>query len=108
MSRYARKRDANEKQIIQALREVGAFVEQLSGTGTPDLLVAHRGRLYLIEVKDTRTESTGKGWKRSTSQWPELTPAQVRWWSAWSREDGCRPVVVHSAEEALEALGVAR
>ena len=99
----ARKRDGNEKNIIAALRARGASVQQLDGAGVPDLLVGFRGRLLLLEVKDPSTLA-GAAHKRSDSAYPELTPAQVRWWTAWSRERGCAPVIVRSPADALALL----
>jgi hypothetical protein len=53
--RRAAKRDASEPAIIEALRDVGASVVQLSGKDMPDLLVGFQDTTILIEVK------TGKG-----------------------------------------------
>ncbi len=102
--RYARIRDANERSIITALREVGASVQQLDGTGTPDLLVLHEGKLTLLEVKDASTKA-GKAHKRNDGPMSELTPAQVRFWSSWGTP---KPTIVHSEAEALAAIGVTR
>lgn len=46
--------DANQPDIVKALRKMGAFVQSLAavGDGCPDLLVGFRGKTYLIEVKD--------------------------------------------------------
>ena len=96
------KRDDNEREIILALRIVGAKVQQLDGTGIPDLLVAYSGQLFLLEVKDP-SKANGQASKRSSSKWPELTPAQVRWWSAWDAK--CMPVIVRSPNDALAAVG---
>lgn len=54
MRRRAAKVDDNHGEIVRALRAVGAFVVDLSSVGgsCPDLLVGHRGRWVLIEVKD--------------------------------------------------------
>ena len=47
--RYAKQRDANEKEIVDALESIGCTVFRLD---TPvDLLVGYRARNYLIEVK---------------------------------------------------------
>lgn len=53
MRRAARK-DANHASIVGAFKACGAQVLDLSGVGNgcPDLLVLHRGKLRLIEVKD--------------------------------------------------------
>ena len=46
-----KRRDANEREIIDALKAVGAKVWQISGRGLPDLLVCYRGRFFVGEVK---------------------------------------------------------
>jgi Holliday junction resolvase len=45
--------DANQPEIVRALRQAGAQVVILAGVGhgCPDLLVQYRERLYLLEVK---------------------------------------------------------
>ena len=50
--KYAKKRDGNEKAIVEALEALGATVTRLGDAGVPDLLVAYRGETLLIEVKD--------------------------------------------------------
>lgn len=68
---YARKVDANQKGIVDALRAVGVSVLDLSrcGHGTPDLLCAKGQRAWLIECKGpkgTLTEDQAKfieGWR---------------------------------------------
>lgn len=49
----ARRVDANQAEIVEALRAVGAsvYVTSAVGDGFPDLLVSHRGRLLLMEIK---------------------------------------------------------
>lgn len=47
----ARKRDANEEAIIDALEDIGATVLRISGPGVPDLLVYLRGAWTPVEVK---------------------------------------------------------
>jgi len=53
MRRYG-KTDANQGQLVEFLRTIGAQVQSLAsvGGGVPDLLVAFRGRWYVIEIKD--------------------------------------------------------
>ena len=55
--RYDAQRDANEKEIVEALRAVGAKVLHLDDV---DLLVGFRDRLYMMEVK-TATGKLKKG-----------------------------------------------
>lgn len=48
-----RKTDTPQKQIMNALRDMGAFVCSLHevGRGVPDLLVSYLGQWHLVEVK---------------------------------------------------------
>lgn len=86
LRRYAARRDANERPIIQALEQVGCKVAQLSGKGIPDLAVLHRGKVYFMEVKV-------KGGR--------LTEAQIMWAS-----DGWPTNLCRTPEEALKVLGL--
>ena len=53
MSKYARRVDDNQNEIVAALRACGATVRIINqGGGIPDLLVGYRGNTILIEVKD--------------------------------------------------------
>ena len=92
--RRAAKVDANQRQVVAALRGAGATVQLLHavGEGCPDLLVGHLGANYLLEVKD--------GQKPPSAQ--KLTPQQEIWHRDWR---GHR-VVVNSPEAALAAIGV--
>jgi hypothetical protein len=82
------KRDANEREIVDALRAAGHLVQHLEqGAGVPDLLVCAGGRLVLLEVKD--------GPKK------KLTPAQVKWHAQWA---GAPLFVVDSVSAALAAV----
>lgn len=101
--KYARQRDENEAEIVAALRAVGACVAKLEGIGVPDLVVSFGGTLTLVEVKCIKQGSkrAHKG-KHDNEAHPELTPAQVAWWSRWQ---GKPVVVVHSVAEALTAIG---
>lgn len=94
--RRAAKVDANQDQIVSALRAAGAIVQSLAaiGKGCPDLLCAFRGNLFLLEVKD--------GNKVPSAQ--KLTDAQAKWHQAW----GALVEVVNSPEAALRAIGAVR
>jgi len=84
----AKRVDANQGEIVKALRKCGCRVQSLAmvGKGCPDLLVAWVGKLFLLEVKS----NTGK-----------LTPDQEAWHDEW-----CGMVdVVCSVADALKAIG---
>lgn len=85
--RYAAKRDANEKEIIKALKQVGASVYQISGEGVSDLLVGFRGATYLLETK----QKSGR-----------LTDPQKYFLETWR---GGTIAIVRTVDEALKAIG---
>jgi hypothetical protein len=88
--RYGAKIDANQPEIVAALRKAGCTVQHLHavGKGCPDLLCALDGHTFLIEVKD--------GSKPPSKQ--ELTPDQAAWHAGWKA-----PVyIVNSVTAALE------
>jgi len=90
--RRAAKVDANQKEIVSALRGVGATVEHLHavGKGCPDLLIGYKGLNYLIEVKD--------GTKNASQR--RLTPDQVKWHANWLGQK----IVIESVESALSFI----
>jgi Holliday junction resolvase len=85
--RRAAKRDANETEIIKALRQIGATVQPINAADTPDLLIGYQGINYLMEVK------TEKG---------KLKPGQIDWHDNWRGQ--C--AVVRSVDEAFMILGI--
>ena len=91
--RRAAQVDANQREVVAALRGAGASVQLLHavGEGCPDLLVGYKGLNMLLEVKD--------GSKPPSAQ--KLTPQQEEWHRDWR---GHR-VVVNSPEAALTAIG---
>lgn len=92
--RRAPKVDANQAEIVAALRGVGASVQHLHGVGSgcPDILVGYQHRNILMEIKDGAKPPS----KRA------LNPDQEEWFDAW-RGSAC---VVTSVDEALVVLGV--
>ena len=94
MMRRAAKTDANQRQIVTALREIGASVQSLAGVanGCPDIAVGFRGRTFLLELKD--------GGKCASAR--RLTPAQTQWHLSW--RGGVS--VVTDVDSALRAIGV--
>ena len=88
----AAKIDANQNEIVEALRKIGCSVQILSsvGKGCPDILVGRKGKNYLLEIKD--------GNKPKSAQ--KLTPDQVDWHGKWNGS----VFVVNSAEMAIEIV----
>lgn len=86
--RRAPKRDANEPEVLDALRAVGAAVYQLDWT--IDLLVRFRRLWFCLEVK---------GPKGTLTDSQEEMIAQL---------DRGAVIVVRSVDEALKAIGAIR
>lgn len=86
--RRAAKTDANQAEIVAALRAIGATVQPLHsvGDGCPDLLAGFRGRNLLIECKMPKT---GK-----------LTADQVEWHGGWKGQ----VAVVEDVDAALAVV----
>lgn len=87
----AKRTDANQQQIIDAVRAVGAAVYSLHkiGSGSPDLAIGYRGRNYLVEVK----VPGGK-----------LNKMQVGFKAMWAGQYD----VVSTVDEALRVIGAIR
>lgn len=87
--RYAARVDANQEQIVSALRAAGAYVWII---GLPvDLLVGYKGHSFLMEVKDGSSK--------------RLTRLQADFFENWSGSTLCR---VDSPEAALRMIGVVK
>ena len=85
-----RRVDANQREIVAALRQIGASVWITSslGGGFPDLAVGHRGRTYLLEVKVPPIR---------------LTPDEEGFHLQWRGQ----VAIVTNVEEAMEVLNEA-
>lgn len=101
---YTKRRDANEKAIVDALVAAGAVVTRLDDDGVPDLLVGYQGRTYLLEVKVPERADGKAHTRKGQGGAGEFTAAQVKWWNAWIGEPA---IIVHSADEAITAIGAA-
>ncbi len=87
--RYASRRDANEAQIVSALRSAGAYVWVI---GLPvDILVGYNNHTYLVEIKD--------GPKK------RLTKLQQDFFDNWTGGTLCR---IDGPEAALRMIGVGK
>jgi hypothetical protein len=90
----AKRVDANQKEIVAALRAVGARVRHthMVGGGFPDICVKFRWRIYLLEIKD--------GAKAPSAR--KLTSAEEKFFGEWA---GSNVYVVESVEAALAVIG---
>ena len=85
--RYAARVDANQEQIVSALRAAGAYVWII---GLPvDLLVGFKNHTFLVECKSGPRK--------------RLTPLQADFFENWGGSTLCR---VDSPEAALRMIGV--
>ena len=85
--------DTNHKEIVKALRELGATVVSLAAMkhGIPDILVGYNGETILMEIKK---DSKAK-----------FTPDQLDFLSKWKGGAISR---VDNVEAAIRALGITR
>jgi Holliday junction resolvase len=90
--RRAARVDENQKEIVQALRKVGASVLSLAalGKGVPDLLISIGNKTLMVEIKDGRKPPSKR----------KLTADQEAFHASWSGEIA----VVTSVDEALEII----
>jgi Holliday junction resolvase len=88
----AARTDANQVEIVAALRKAGAkvYVSSSFGKGFPDLLALYQGQLFMLEVKD--------GSKPPSAQ--KLTKDQEKFHADWP------VVVVNSIAAAFRAVGI--
>jgi hypothetical protein len=98
MSKYARRVDENQGEIVAALRAYGATVRVVTqGDGLPDLLVGYTNPdsltkyTLLLEVKDGNKSPSRRN----------LTPAEEKFFFEWT---GGLLAIVESAEEAVDIL----
>jgi hypothetical protein len=85
--RYAARTDANQTEIVMALRKAGAYVWVI---GLPvDLLVGYKDRTFLVEVKTTAKK--------------RLTSLQADFFNNWTGSTLAR---IDSVEAALNMIGI--
>ena len=84
--------DANQKEIVSALRKVGASVAVTSNVagGFPDIVAGFQGRNYLIEIKDGSKPPSGR----------KLTPDEIEFHQKWFGQIS----VVNSVDEAISLI----
>ena len=85
--------DANQSDVVAALRAIGASVALLHrvGGGVPDLLVGYRGIDGTVEVKRDDVKPSQR----------KLRATQVEWHQSWQ---GRPPVTVESPQEAVDIV----
>jgi len=86
--------DANQSEIVKALRGIGATVSLTHrlGEGFPDICVGYHGRNILMEIKDGSKPPSAR----------KLTKPEQAWHDAWRGQ----VVIVESVDDALVAIGV--
>ena len=90
--RLAARVDDNQKDIVEALRAIGATVRVVTqGGGIPDLLVGFRGHTVLMEVKDGRKKPSAR----------KLTEAEEKFFLEWR---GGMLAIVENVDDALALL----
>ena len=94
--RRAARRDANEKEVITALREAGAFVKAVNDEGLFDLIVGYIGpsgceHVLFLEVKDGAKPPSARA----------LTPAEAKFHEEWPLSN---LHIINSVEEAIALL----
>ena len=92
--RRAARADANQPEIVEALRSIGCHVEhthQLKGLF--DILVGYRGKLFIMEIKDgSKPPSATK-----------LTPDEIKCKEAFERV-GVKYNIVYTPDQAIEIV----
>jgi len=89
-SKLAHRQDANQAEIVQALRSVGATVFDTSavGRGFPDIVVGFKGHNFFMEIK--------------SGDKAKLTDAEsdfiAYWWGTVN--------IVRTPNEALQTIGI--
>lgn len=86
--------DANQAEIVEALRKAGCFVQSLAtiGKGCPDLMVGHEHKWFVMEVKDGAKPASARKLTKDEEQWHD-------------RARLFAPVhVVESVEQALQIV----
>lgn len=97
-SRVPQKTDANQGEIVKALRKAGCSVVSLAaiGDGCPDLLCGLKGHTYLLEVKNPE-------YRVKSDPGKDLSDDEVKFLASWK---GGVVSVVYTADEALRAVGI--
>ncbi len=90
--RQAAKIDANQPEIVKALRDMGATVE----TGKDDILVGYKGKTFWYEIKDPAKALNKDGSFRSGA----VKESQIKLQSNWKGHYR----IVHNLNQILEEI----
>lgn len=90
----AARTDANQKDIVEAIRKTGASVHVTSsvGGGFPDIVVGFRNKTYLFEIKYPSQPPSKR----------ELTPEQRIFHNLWYGH----VAVIYNAGDAFREMGL--
>lgn len=88
-----RRVDANQAEITKGLRNAGAFVQPIHtvGNGCPDLLVWHRKKWFVLEVKDGSKPQSARS----------LTTDEALWHASAGRG---AVQIIETLEEAIDLI----
>lgn len=90
----AKRVDDNQKRIVKQLRQLGVSVQHLHtvGQGCPDLLLGHKNKNYLVELKDEKKKKSAK----------KLTEDEEKFFDEWRGQvNKCETL-----EEILKVIGL--
>lgn len=84
LNRYAKRRDANEPELVELARACGAFMYQTDDPG--DWLCGYRGQWVVVEIKTEDGSPTPAQIEFSR----EARQRRLPYWTWVTREDVCR------------------
>ena len=75
MTRYAKRRDANEKELVKVLRAMGFTITNCAGFGEghPDLILKKGRTTWYVEIKNPNTSYGKRGLSASQKKWESET-----------------------------------
>lgn len=90
--KFAARKDANQDEIVSALRSIGATVTSVHqvGNGLPDLICGFRGKNYLLEIKDGNKPPSRR----------RLTEDEKKWHKQWQGHVD----IVESVDDAINLI----
>lgn len=76
--------DANQTELVHEAERLGAQVQRISdiGSGCPDLLLSHKNRWHVIEVKDGSKPPSKRQLRENQVEWHRRFDAPVWIWES--------------------------